>query len=120
MALASRLAESGFKVTAYDPMAGATARDAFKGAVAVVDSREACLDGAAAVVVTTTHPEFLALQAADFDSCAHPVVVYDPWRSLESALEGRDGIRWVPFGRECAGGANADRLAALWSPLGVG
>lgn len=116
MLLAARLAQAGYRVQAYDPLAGAAARTAFREPVAVADGLGACLEGAELVAVTTTHPEFLALRAEDFRACAAPVTVYDPWRSLEAALAGRDGIRWVPFGRGSDGAEQAAALAALWAP----
>jgi UDPglucose 6-dehydrogenase len=117
LALAARLAQEGFQVTAFDPMAGDWARKELPEAVRIADSIPHCLEGAHLVAVTTMHAEFRALAAEDFRGCAQNAVVYDLWRMLEHSVAGRDGLRWVPYGREQQGGALADTLDSLWNPV---
>ncbi len=113
LALANAMAAAGAQVRAFDPLANGTARGAADARVELVDSVEACLQGARVVLITNPDPAFRGLDAAAFAAAARPVRVVDYWRLLP-ALSGEPGIEYVGYGRardESAG----ERLADLWA-----
>jgi UDPglucose 6-dehydrogenase len=108
--LAQSLAEAGFRVVAYDPLAGKTARDVLSDRVEILDSVADCLNQADMVLITTPDPAFRALTASDFQECT----VVDFWRTLDDELAGKPGIHYVPIGRSVDDAKHAVRLAGIW------
>lgn len=88
VALVKRLAEAGYRVTAYDPQALPNARAALGECFSAADSAQACVRGADRVVVTTAWPEFRALPASAFARANAPIEVVDCWRILEAGRLG--------------------------------
>jgi len=86
LALVRRLADAGFRVFAYDPMALRAAAAAAPGAFTAADSAEACVRPADRVVVTTPWPQFRDIPAAAYGS--RPVEIVDCWRILDAAKIG--------------------------------
>src|SRR6185436_19700995 len=66
VALVRRLAEAGYKVAAYDPLAMPNAKAALGVCFAAAESAEACVRGADRVVVTTAWPQFRDIPVAAF------------------------------------------------------
>jgi len=114
IALAKSLSNMGARVVAYDPLANETGRAELHGHAVILDSVEACLSQADAVLITTPDPEFKSLRAADFRNRESPVTVVDFWRILDKELSGKPGIRYIPVGRSDDDAANVARLAQLW------
>ena len=115
--VAERLAAAGLRVVACDPLASATAKAARQGTIEVLDTPEACLCQADAVVVATPDPVFAALDPALFAASGpHPRLVVDCWRLLRQPLERLAGVRYVGVGLSSNDDVNDARLAALWAP----
>ncbi|MBV9764494.1 MAG: nucleotide sugar dehydrogenase [Acidobacteriaceae bacterium] len=118
--LAHGLANSGYRVLTYDPLAHAMtselARNAHLNGWLLGDSLQECLDEADAVLVTTPDPAFKTLDATNFARLKRTVTVVDFWRILSGALEGHPHIRYVPFGRSIRDREHQERLAELWRP----
>jgi UDPglucose 6-dehydrogenase len=75
LVLASRLLGEGAEVSAYDPVAEATARDLLPG-IEIRDSALGALDGADAAVLVTEWPEFAELDwAAAANAMTTPLIV---------------------------------------------
>jgi UDPglucose 6-dehydrogenase len=92
VALALALAEEGYRVRAFDPLANAAAAALLGDRAEVVQSAEAALAGAAVAVVTTAWPQFRAL---DFAAAGLSAVV-DPWGMV---AETAAGLRLIRLGR---------------------
>jgi UDPglucose 6-dehydrogenase len=111
--LAKKLAQSGARVMAYDPLAAEGAKMELGYHALVVDSLDECLAGADCVLITTPDPVFKALKASSFG--VRSITVVDFWRILDKELEGKSNIRYIPFGRSTDDEANSLRLQELWS-----
>jgi UDP-N-acetyl-D-mannosaminuronate dehydrogenase len=112
--LAKALSKAGARVVAYDPLAGAVARDALLYSAVVLDSVAACLSEADAALITTPDPEFRRLTAADFPVRPNGIIVVDFWRILRTQLSGAKHVRYVPIGCSGRDAENTAALVALW------
>ena len=88
VALVKRLAEAGYRVSAYDPQALPNTRAALGECFVAAESAEACVRAADRVVVTTAWPEFKALPASAFARPNARIEVVDCWRILDSGRIG--------------------------------
>ena len=88
VALVKRLAEAGYKVAAYDPLALPNARAALGACFAAAESAEACVRGADRVIVTTAWPQFRDIPAAAYARANSRIEVVDCWRILDPARIG--------------------------------
>ncbi len=115
VALAMALADSGYRVTTFDPLANESARSTLAYRALVTDSLEQCLKDADVVLVTTPDKVFRELGPEDFLRSRPSVTVVDFWRCLSAKVAAADGIRYVPIGR-CADDAAAARaVSELWA-----
>lgn len=92
IALTLALAELGYCVRAFDPLARATAEALLNDYAEVAQSAEAALAGAAVAVVTTAWSQFRNL---DFIGCGVGAVI-DPWGIVPA--EAAAGLRLVRLG----------------------
>jgi UDPglucose 6-dehydrogenase len=115
--LAKALSKAGARVVAYDPLAGAAARDALLYSAVVLDSAAACLAEADVVLITTPDAEFRRLTAADFPVRPHGITVVDFWRILKGQLSGAKHVRYVPIGCSRRDAENTAALVALWGGI---
>lgn len=83
VALVKRLAEAGYRVLAYDPLALRNARAVLGECFSEAASAEACVRGAERVVVTTAWPQFRDIPAAAFARTKARIEVVDCWRILD-------------------------------------
>jgi UDPglucose 6-dehydrogenase len=88
VALVKRLAEAGYSVAAYDPLALPNARAALGACFTATESAEACVRAADRVIITTAWPQFRAIPAAAFARAKAPIEVVDCWRILDPAVIG--------------------------------
>jgi UDPglucose 6-dehydrogenase len=100
VAIARQLADKGFEVTVFDPVAIESARGVLGGTVQYANSVADCVCDAAIIVVATDWPEF----ASVFDQIAdltHRPLIIDGWRLLRPSVPSSDGIsyRGVGIGR---------------------
>jgi UDPglucose 6-dehydrogenase len=108
------LVERGYRVSAFDPLAGGLVRGALGDRVQVPDTLAECLRAADVVVIANPDPMFAALSAADFTTGERNVVVVDLWRLLAKPLTDAPGVRYVARGRG-ADAISEPQLAALWT-----
>jgi len=90
--IARELADRGFRVTAYDPLAIDAARPLLEDRVKFAESAQAAVDGREAVVIATPWPQFAQLGWSS-DPKSAPVV-FDCW----GLLEAHDGVGRVRLG----------------------
>ncbi|MEP6923477.1 MAG: nucleotide sugar dehydrogenase [Pyrinomonadaceae bacterium] len=113
--LAKTLSEAGARVVAFDPLAGETANNEFKGKILILNSVEQCLEQAEVVLITTADPIFQNLKYQNFNSEFNHIVVVDFWRILRGELENRPNIEYIPIGCSTDDKQNDERLNQLWS-----
>lgn len=114
IALAREVANLGVKVVAFDPLATEGARLELGNLATITPSIADVLDQSELIIVTTPDPAFRALRAADFGDGKRNVTVVDFWRILQQELDGRNGIRYLPFGYSTDDDANNATLRQLW------
>ncbi len=107
--LAQRLADRGYGVRGYDPLARETARAALGPSVTVTETVSDAVARADTIVIANPDPAFKDL---DWDSLdlLPGVTVYDLWRLCETSLAGRAELRYLGYGQ-------GDRAAALGEVL---
>ncbi len=113
--IARMLADRGYRIVAFDPLAGSEARAQLGARVDVVESIAACLAPADAVLVANADPTFARLTASDFQRPDRDIIVVDLWRLLARELAHASGIRYIARGRSLAPvntAAAADTAAA--------
>jgi len=117
--LAHALAQSGFRVIAYDPLSvamqlGTFCKTAVNGFL-MRESLQQCLDEADMVLITTPDPAFKTLNSSNFARVKPVVTVVDFWRILQSELAGHEPhIRYIPVGHSLRDEQNKARLRELW------
>jgi UDPglucose 6-dehydrogenase len=114
MYLCLALANSGFRVIGYDPLANAEAQNALRMHALVAESLAACLQDAECIVVTTPDDTFKALKPTDFIGEKDTVTVVDCWRCLTEAIRSHPKIKYIPVGRCLVDGAAIQNLERLW------
>jgi UDPglucose 6-dehydrogenase len=105
VALALQLAEAGYKVRVFDPMANTAAEAVLGGRARVAPTAGEALVGATAAIVCTGWPEFKTIDWA----AAGLGAVIDPWGVVPEAVT---GLRVVRLGRGDWRGAGVRRHAA--------
>ncbi len=116
LVIARELALAGARVLGYDPLAGEQAAAALGELVTIVDSADACLDAAEAVLVTTPDEAFRAIRPDRIRRNGHgALLLVDFWRALDH-LRDAPGVVYVPIGRNTGGAESIERLEALWTP----
>ena len=92
--LAERLANAGYDVVVYDPLASNNAKAILASSVDFAASAEAAVHRADVVVVMTPSPEYAAIDGEEFMQGNRQRVVIDPWNviSLESAAFAKQHI----------------------------
>lgn len=97
VALAKLLAEAGYRVIGFDPLAGAHAGAVLGAAVTMAPSASSAIAQADVIVIATPWQEFGSLRRADFEQGGHPRAVIDPWRVLSAEAAG-GAVRHVILG----------------------
>lgn len=112
--LARALADAGYRVLGYDPLAGESAAAALQDHALITDSIADCIREAKAVLITTTDPAFKDLTASQVRREGQEVIVVDFWRFLAGAFENQPGIRYLPIGKCIDDGAASAALTETW------
>lgn len=112
--LARALADAGYRVLGYDPLAGESATSVLQGHALITDSIADCVKEAKAILITTADPAFEGLTASQVSREGEQVVVVDFWRSLAHAFENQPGIHYLPIGRCVDDGAASVVLTQTW------
>lgn len=112
--LARALADAGYRVLGFDPLAGETAQAALQGHVLITDSVAECIKEAKAILITTTDPAFKGLTADQVRREGEQVIVVDFWRFRAHAFENQPGIHYLPIGKCVDDGAASAVLTETW------
>ena len=99
MYLCLALANKGWRVVGYDPLAYEEAQAALRMHALVTDSLSNCLQDAESILVTTPDERFKALTPADCLGTKESVTVVDFWRCMPETIRRHPKIRYVPTGR---------------------
>lgn len=84
--LAERLANAGYEVVVYDPLASTNAKAILGSSVEFAESAEAAVHKAEVVVVMTPSPEYAAIAGEDFMKGDRQRVVIDPWNVISKEV----------------------------------
>jgi UDPglucose 6-dehydrogenase len=113
--LARAIADAGYRVIGYDPLANESARILLQYHALIADSLGECLQDADVVMLTTRDETFCNLTAADFLRGRNQVTLIDFWRCLSDSVATAPGIRYVPIGRCPDDRSAADCIRGLWA-----
>ena len=113
--LARAMADAGYRVVGYDPLANESARVPLQYHALIAESLDECLQDADAILVTTRDDAFRNLTAANFLRRRREVTVVDFWRCLSDSVATAAGIRYVPIGRCLDDESAADNIRRLWA-----
>ena len=113
--LARAMADAGYRVIGYDPLANESARVPLQYHALIAESLDECLQDADAILVTTRDDAFRNLTAANFLRSRREVTVVDFWRCLSDSVATAAGIRYVPIGRCLDDESAADNIRRLWA-----
>ena len=113
--LARAMADAGYRVIGYDPLANESARVPLQYHALIAESLDQCLQDADAVLVTTRDDAFRNLTAANFLRGRSQVTVVDFWRCLSDSVATAAGIRYVPIGRCLDDESAAEGIRRLWA-----
>ena len=113
--LACAMADAGYRVIGYDPLANESARIPLQYHALIAESLDQCLQDADVVLVTTQDDAFRKLTASDFLRGRDRVTVIDFWRCLSDSVATAPGIRYVPIGRCLDDESATDCIRRLWA-----
>jgi len=99
MYLCLSLANKGWRVVGYDPLAGEEAQAALRMHALVTDSLATCLHDAESILVTTPDEIFKALKPEDCLGKKERVTIVDFWRCMADSIRSHPKICYVPIGR---------------------
>lgn len=109
------LANRGFRVMGFDPLAAEEAQLALQMHALVSDSLAACLQDAECILVTTPDEAFKSLGAEDFVGNRESVTIVDFWRCLSESISAHPKIQYVPIGRCIESTTSSEKLRGLWN-----
>jgi UDPglucose 6-dehydrogenase len=113
--LCRALAEAGYTVSGFDPLAAGEAAKALAAAPCrIADSVENCLSGADIVFVTIPDPAYTGLGPEQLSPSGKKLYVVDFWRCLKKTVQDSDVIVYIPAGR-CTSSGAAERVRELWA-----
>ncbi len=97
IAIAGQLAEGGYDVTVFDPVATDAAKKMLGDAVQYPNSVLDCVRDAAIIVLVTDWPEFHSVSYQTSTCVPRPVII-DGWRVLRPSAESLDGLSYRAVG----------------------
>jgi UDPglucose 6-dehydrogenase len=112
--LARAMADAGYRVIGYDPLANESARIPLQYHALIADSLDECLQDADVVLVTTPDDTFRKLTGSDFLRSRSQVTVVDFWRCLSDSVRTAPGILYVPIGRCLDDESAVDHIRGIW------
>lgn len=89
----------GIILTAYDPAAGAAARDVLPKAVRICDSAESALRGADAAILVTEWKEFANIRPDDYKKWMKRPIILDGRNALDAEALNAQGVVCIGTGR---------------------
>ncbi|MCG8526777.1 MAG: nucleotide sugar dehydrogenase [Opitutales bacterium] len=98
IAIAQKLVDLGYRVSGYDPIAGAQSRSIVSNRFIIHDTVEDTITNANFVLIATPDEEFKRLTQKSFDVCNPQCVVMDAWRILEWDISNQCSTRYFPLG----------------------
>jgi UDPglucose 6-dehydrogenase len=112
--LAKSLADAGYNVTAYDPLANDSARDVLKDHVLITDTIAECVSDAETILVTTTDEAYKNLLNEGYIGTNKEVTIIDFWRYLGEEAKSCSNINYVPMGVCLNEDESLFKLSSLW------
>ena len=92
------LANKGWRVLGYDPLATEEAQAALRMHALVTDSLANCLEDAESILVTTKDETFQQLKPEDCLGEKERVTIIDFWRCMPESIRTHKKIHYVPMG----------------------
>lgn len=112
--LCEMLHNSGFNVIAYDPQINKDMAPMLPN-IQITENLDECLALARVIFITTTDPQFLAIEADQLKGTAkQQVLVVDCWRFLKEQLSDRPGIIYLSPGCNSDITFNDNKLKKIW------
>lgn len=112
--LARALADRGYRVVGYDPLANEPARNALQDHALVLDSLESCLEQGEVFLLVNPDDAFKNLTPTQLRGKKESVTVVDFWRFMEQKLSSQPGIEYIPLGKCLDDQAAVDTLKKAW------
>lgn len=113
LALANALAEAGFRVTAFDPVAATPPAGALHPDVAIAASAEDAVNGAHAVVLANADPAFDNDSVVAAAAAARPALLLDCWRRWAVHLGRFPETEYVAIGASLGAPASREALQRM-------
>jgi UDPglucose 6-dehydrogenase len=108
------LSDAGYRVLAYDPLAGRNAEALLKYRALVMDSLGDCLRDAETILIMTTDERFAELSPSDFLGTKASVTIVDFWRWLKPAVRSHPAIHYVSAG-QCPSQLPSLEMEQIWN-----
>jgi len=89
----------GIVLTAYDPAAGAAAKEVLPKAVHICDSTESALRDADAAILVTEWPDFADIRAEDYKKWMKRPILFDGRNALDAEALNAQGVVCIGVGR---------------------
>lgn len=116
--IARALADAGYRITCFDPLANEEARKELKDHAIVMDTITDCLQQVNAVIVTNQDKHFQSLSPEDLlQYTENNIIVIDCWRCLGSEIRGHKQIQYFPLGCSFNDASSEYILKTIWNPL---
>lgn len=96
--LASLLADSGYRVVVYDPLAMGAASAVLASRVEYASSLERCLQSCDVIVIAGTQAEFMRITPESIPSKDTPVRIVDCWRILRERFADAPHVQYIALG----------------------
>lgn len=118
--IARTLADVGYRVACYDPLANEGAKKELGDHAIVMDTISDCLQHADAIIVTNQDKAFKSLSAEFIlKYTSDKVIVIDCWRFLNEDIKNHPRIEYLPLGVSLNDESSECILQNIWNPSAV-
>lgn len=116
--IARALADAGFRVTCYDPLANEGAKKELGDHAIVMDNLSDCLRNTNAIIVANEDKCFQSLSPEYIlEYTENNITIIDCWRSLNQEIKNHPQINYFPLGRSFNDESAKNTLNAIWNPV---
>lgn len=110
------LADAGYRVACYDPLANESARKELGDHAIVMDTVPDCLRNADAIIVINQDKCFQSLTPEYlFEYTGNKIVIVDCWRYLGEEVRNHSKIKYIPLGRSLDDESSEETLKNIWN-----